>query len=151
MPTILVILGWRLSFNANEGNEPFTCIVAKMIWNVNFGWIAKTLTSKRIFHIICHREIKDRSEKLSMNILNILNNGWKILRVNWKRNNIEMTPLSSIILFVTSCLCGGTVILSFSWISHTLDREIQFPLFFSFSRRDETITEEVIHIGEKPG
>lgn len=54
--------------------NPYIFIAEKVIWNANIGWIRIILISKKIFHIICLRKTKGKSEKSFMIILSILKN-----------------------------------------------------------------------------
>jgi len=54
--------------------NPFTFIAGMPKRNANIGWTEKILTLMRLFLIICHKKIKDRSEKLFMIISNTLRN-----------------------------------------------------------------------------
>ena len=73
MPTVLLILGWRLFFYANEGNEPMHIHCKKVIKSVSIGLIVKILILKRLMLLVCHHVTGERLKKLYLNTLNILN------------------------------------------------------------------------------
>lgn len=74
MPTILVILGWRLFFYANEGNEPIHVHCRKGEMGCKYWLNRENFDLDEALNIICHQRIKDKFEKSFMNILNALNN-----------------------------------------------------------------------------
>ena len=74
MPTILMILGWRLFFYANEGNEPIHVHCRKGDMECKYWLNRESFDLDEAFEYNMSPRKKDRSEKLFMNILNILSN-----------------------------------------------------------------------------
>ncbi len=69
-----MILGWRLFFYANEGNEPIHVHCRKGEMECKYWLNRENFDIDEVFTYNMSREIIDRSEKLFTNILNILSN-----------------------------------------------------------------------------
>jgi Domain of unknown function (DUF4160) len=74
MPTILLLLGWRIFFYANEGNEPAHVHCRKGEKECKYWLDRENLVSKKPTPTICRHAIGGKSRKSSSNISNTLSN-----------------------------------------------------------------------------
>jgi hypothetical protein len=78
MPTILIILGWRLFFYANEGNEPIHVHCRKGEMECEYWLNRNNFDLEEAFAFNMSLRDNRQIQKLFMNILNILSNSGMI-------------------------------------------------------------------------